>query len=734
MKKQFAIIFLSLVSFTFLGAQSKLDSLQTALTKIKTDDTSKVNVLNGIAKELRGNQPDKALIYVNQAQALAEQLAFTRGMAAAYNTLAIIYRNKGDFNKAINFNTKAIKAYEELGNKSGLGSSYNTLGLIFKNQGFYLKAIDSYIKSSVCYQEAGEYGNIPGLYNNIGVAYKYLGKYSEALDYYFKALAIEDSLGNQKGAADCYSNIGNIYAVKGDHRTALDNHRKAFDLYNEYDQKKGMAVALNNMSVANKELGNLAEAIELISHAIIIHEKLNSKKDLALDYTNIGQLYCDKEVKDFKKGLDYLNKALEMQEKLNDQIGIMQTLIGIAQGYNAAGRSSEALVFLQRAEKIADETEGLSALQDIYMAYADVYEKLGAYKNSLFYYKKGAELEDSLFNKESSDKLSQLQTQYDLETQKKEAELEKKKNEVLEIENKRNKQLLFFAIAGAVLLMIFIAFMIRAYAQKQKQKTEIEAQKEIIEIKNKDITDSIQYAKRIQEAILTPEHVMQKLFGDHFIFYKPRDIISGDFYWAGKTRSGKTVWAAVDCTGHGVPGALMSMVGSSLLNDIVHHEEHADDILNKLREGIIEALQKRTKDEKVYDGMDIALCVMNSQRDTLEFAGAQNPLYIIRDGALKEMKADKQPIGHSQVAVKPFTRHTLQVQKGDCIYLFTDGYADQFGGEKGKKYTYKRLQDILITHSSKPMTEQKEILYQTFSDWKKGLEQVDDVCLLGVRI
>ena len=700
----------------------------------KTDDTNKVNTLNSIAKELRGNQPDKALIYVNQAQALAEQLSFKRGMAPAYNTLAIVYRNKGAFDKAIAFNTKAIKVYEELKNKSGLGSSYNTLGLIQKNQGFYLKAIDSYIKSSACYQDAGEYSNIPGLYNNIGVAYKYLGKYSDALDFYFKALNIEDSLGNEKGAADCYSNIGNIYAIKGDHRTALDYHKKAFDLYNEFDQKKGMAVALNNMSVANKELGNLDAAIQQISNALVIHEQLNSKKDIAFDYTNMGQLYCDEKVKDFKKGLEYLNKGLEMQEALNDQIGIMESLIGLAQGYNHAGRSTEAIPFLQRAEKIAEETEGASALQDIYETYSDIYEKLGVYKNALFYYRKSQVLEDSLFNKESSDKLNQLQTQYDVETSKKATELQKKQNEVLEIENARNKQLLFFAIGGALLLLIFIAFVIRAYLQKQKQKTEIEAQKEIIEVKNKDITDSIQYAKRIQEAILTPDHVLQKMFSEFFVFYKPRDIISGDFYWASKTRTGKLVWAAIDCTGHGVPGALMSMIGNSLLNEIIHDEEYADEILNKLREGIVNALQKKNKDDKVYDGMDIALCVFDKQKNILEFAGAQNPLYIIQNNELKEIKGDKQPIGHSQVISEPFERHTLQVQKGDCIYLFTDGYADQFGGDKGKKYTYKRLKDILSENHSKPMSEQKTMLYHSFNDWKKELEQVDDVCVFGVRI
>lgn len=265
--------------------------------------------------------------------------------------------------------------------------------------------------------------------------------------------------------------------------------------------------------------------------------------------------------------------------------------------------------------------------------------------------------------------------------------------------------------------------------------TERKEKENIIQQKNKSITDSINYAKRIQEAILPSKHQLGKLFPDAFVLYLPKDIVSGDFFWISEQEN-KIIVAAADCTGHGVPGAFMSMVGTSLLNETVneHHITQPAEVLDRLRQGIIAALKQSDVDSATKDGMDIALCAFDRSNHHLEFAGAYNPLYRVRQGTLDETKGDKSPIGiHIRGREIPFTNHTIGLETGDMIYIFSDGYPDQFGGPKNKKFTYKRFKELLTTHSHLPLREQEEVLGATLKEWKGENDQVDDILVIGIR-
>ena len=262
-----------------------------------------------------------------------------------------------------------------------------------------------------------------------------------------------------------------------------------------------------------------------------------------------------------------------------------------------------------------------------------------------------------------------------------------------------------------------------------------EAQKHIIEEKQKEILDSIHYAKRIQQAMLTSEDYIAEHFNaENFIFYQPKDIVSGDFYWA-LSHHDKFYIAAADCTGHGVPGAFMSLLNISFLNENVIERgiKNPDQILNEQRREIIKALNP-TGNENSKDGMDCALCAFDLKNNKLQFALANNPLWLIRAGELIEFKSDKMPVGKYEDHIKNFTLQSTEIFKGDCIYIFTDGYADQFGGDKGKKFKYKQLKELLLLNVHKPMNEQKEMLSKTINDWKDNLEQVDDILIIGVRV
>jgi serine phosphatase RsbU (regulator of sigma subunit) len=271
-----------------------------------------------------------------------------------------------------------------------------------------------------------------------------------------------------------------------------------------------------------------------------------------------------------------------------------------------------------------------------------------------------------------------------------------------------------------------------------RQKVELESQKHEIEELLKEVTDSIHYAKRIQNAILPKDSFMKKLVPQSFVLFKPKDIVSGDFYWVTQMK-GKAVFAAVDCTGHGVPGALMTIVGYNKLNQAaaqITSDPDPASILDGLNKGVIETFTHDGSEAEIKDGMDAAMCVIDSKNRTVQFAGAFNPLYLIKKGSadVEEIKGDKFPIGAFIGGQQSFTNHTFQLEEGDTFYLFSDGYADQFGGEKGKKFRYKNLRDLLISIQDKSMEEQRTILDTTIENWKGNLEQIDDILVMGFRM
>lgn len=268
-----------------------------------------------------------------------------------------------------------------------------------------------------------------------------------------------------------------------------------------------------------------------------------------------------------------------------------------------------------------------------------------------------------------------------------------------------------------------------------RQKEEIQNKNGELEILYKQVTDSIHYAKRIQEAILPPPALFDQLLPNSFVLYKPKDIVSGDFYWLDK-KGDSVYFAAVDCTGHGVPGAFMSIVGSNLLKDAVNNTDlyAPAEIMDKLNEGVASTLHVGITEKQTKDGMDMTLCALDLKKLKLQFAAAFNPLYIIRDGELIQHKADKFPVGAFIGETRKFTNNIIDLKKGDMVYIFSDGYADQFGGPKGKKFKYKQLEDFLLKNSSLPMETQKQKLDVIFEEWRGNLEQVDDVCIIGVKI
>ncbi len=351
-------------------------------------------------------------------------------------------------------------------------------------------------------------------------------------------------------------------------------------------------------------------------------------------------------------------------------------------------------------------------------------------------------MKDSLYTEDRQTAIAEIQTKYDTEKKDNVILLLNKDKALQDSELQKNQMQRNGFIIGFALALILVIFIFRGFKQKQKanqlleeKNATIEIQKGMVEVKNKEILDSINYAQLIQQAVLPSAEELTSQLKDGFVLFKPKDIVSGDFYWVNSVDN-YIFFSTVDCTGHGVPGGFMSMLGSSLLNEVINEKKITEpaDVLDMMRIKLITSLKQKGSSGENKDGMDMTLCRLNESRTELVYAAANNPLWLIRDKKLIEYPADKQPVGISTENVKQFSQQKIALQKGDSIYIFTDGYADQFGGPKGKKFKYKPLQELLLTNNNKTMDEQKDILLSTIENWQGKLEQVDDILIVGIKI
>jgi serine phosphatase RsbU (regulator of sigma subunit) len=460
-------------------------------------------------------------------------------------------------------------------------------------------------------------------------------------------------------------------------------------------------------------------------------------------YANLADGYSN--IKQYQKAIECLETSVSMAILSGETFGLASNYASLGDMYSILGNHKKAIAYLNKAIEEAKkvETKQLLFTSSITESMAYAYSNMGDYKNAFDKILEFRVLEDSLNNQSNVEYLHNLETKYGAEKKEKEIALlnaEKKlQDEELLAKASREKTFLLISILGiAITLLSVLAFINKRKSTQllTKQVNEINYQNEVIKEKNKDITDSIQYAKRLQEAVFPEANALNNYFAESFVLFRPKDIVSGDFYWF-EQAGDKTIVAVGDCTGHGVPGAFMSILGHNLLNQIVMEYQITSpaEILRMLDKQVSSALNKKGNKEEYNDGMDIAICAINKKTSTLEFAGANRPLIIKRGNELVELKANKFAIGGIQDGTcKLFAQQEFSTSKDDVLYMFSDGYYDQFGGPSGKKFKYRKLIDQLKTISSQSLVKQKTILENTLTDWQGNLEQLDDVCVIGVKV
>ena len=617
-------------------------------------------------------------------------------------TIGASYVLRGENEKGIFYYSLSSEITKLLKDDDGLASSSNGLGIIFSRQGNYSKAIDEYLSSLASYERMNDKDGMAIAYNNIGLNYERQSQFFKALDFYSKSLKITLEIGKSLGVAQAKINLGNIHL-------SLKKYDKALQYYNE---------------------------------AMVIQNELNNISLEAALNNSIGIIY--QEQKNYDAAVGYFMKALVLRNKMGDKYGASDIRNNLGIINSIQGKYPQAVEYALESHLVANEMQNLELIKQSAQTLSYAYEHMGKAGEALKYYKIFNAYKDSVYNKENTENSIQAELKYEFAKQAQKENLEREKDE-LEQKEAAKRQVIIrnFLILGFVLLLA-VAFLIYRNLQQKKKANdklqnayvEIEVKSNLLEEKNKEVFDSINYAKRLQEAILPNNEFIKKLFPESFVFYRPKDIVSGDFYWF-EQWGGKKMFAAVDCTGHGVPGAFMSIVGCNLLNQAVneHGLTRPNLVLNELNKGITKTLKQTFEDSAVKDGMDIALCSYDEKTNILEYAGAFNSLWLLRDNAIIEIKADKQPVGlFLGEELKSFTNKEMLLQKGDTVYVFTDGFADQFGGPKGKKFKYKNLQNILLENSSKSMAEQDAILQKSITDWQGSLEQIDDILIIGIRI
>lgn len=674
------------------------------LLKTFPDDTNRVNTLNNISRQyLNVGDYDEALAFAEKAAVLAEKLNYTMGRGNAYSNIGGILWYLGEHEKALEQHFKAIELRNQCGDIQGVGNTYNNIGLVYMSLSDYEKSLESFLKALKIREEMGDRNGTAGSYNNIGIVYQKQNNYNKAIENYEKGLEIRKITGDVFGLGMSYNNVGLIYLEKGEYLEAAKNLLKGLE----------------------------------------IREEIGDKRGLADSYLNLGTMYYAQ--KKYEKSLEYFYKAAGINERIGNKRGIGISYINIGTSYLFENRADEALLYLNKGLAALKEIANKDGMKDAYSALSAVYDKKGDYKKAYEYQSLYADLKDTLFDEQVSEQMTEMNAKY--ESERKNKEIIKKDAEIERQQAETDKQrILRNAFIISFLLVAMLAFFIyRGYRQKQVANR-------LLDSKNEKITDSINYAKRIQESIFPPLSQIRQSLPDFFVFLQPKDIVSGDFYWFTEIERHKASYselpssdskllllAAVDCTGHGVPGAFMSMMAYNLLEQVVkkHHVYQPAAILNDLSKCLAESLRQTNQAGKINDGMDIALVSLIQKEDkkwVLEYAGAHNSLYLIRNGVLHETKANRASIGLLKEKQVVFTNHIIPLEKGDCCYLFTDGFVDQFGGPKYEKFYYQPFRDLLVEIHNLKMEEQQLRLQQVFADWKSSHQQVDDVLIVGFRI
>ena len=706
---------------------------------------------------------DKALEYHLKSLKIKENILDEQGVSNSLKSIGVVYYRLNNFEKAIEYYLKSLEISEKFGNKKDISSILNNIGVSYDNLGNYDKALEYHLKSLKIKEEIDDKIGIAYSLNNIGAIYWYSANYDKALEYYLKSLKIKEELGHKKGIAISLFNIGETYLIILNYDKAFFYLEKALILAKETKTKLLIQTIYKTISEYYSSKNDFQKALEYHLLYTEIKDSIYTEKSSK----QIAEMQTKYETEKKEKEIEILNKEKQIQNsELKRQRIIVFSIICVLilvlmlvlVIYNRFRLKKKANILLseqnaeinQQKEEIHTQAEELRKLS-IVASETDnaviIIDEKGEIEwvnegfNRVFEYNLAEfiELKGSNFFLTS--------TNPDIEKDINKCKEHKVSvNYISRNRTKSDREIWLQTTLTPILdeqnnIIKYIA--IDSDITKLKQiEEEIITRNEHIAIQrnhilkqNNEILASILYASRIQKAILPPDDFLNKIMGEYFVFNKPRDIVSGDFYWASKIFD-NIILAVADCTGHGVPGALMSMISFSFLNRIINEKMilEPEEILDQLKKNTINALHQTGHEFEANDGMDIALINLDKKTMKMKFSGAMNPVWFFRNGEFYEIKGDRMSIGYHEDKSRHFMVHEAQMQKGDMIYMFSDGYYDQFGGDEDTRFLKRNFKALLKEIHLLKMPEQKQKLEENYVKWLGKNEQVDDILVMGIRI
>lgn len=689
------------------------------------------------------------------------------GLANALNNEGYYFDMSGNREKAFQSYSQSLKIRRQTGDSCAVAQSLNNLGAFLEDIGEIRNADLFYRQSLALRLKCPEKEAIAESYNNLGNLAQKRGIYSEALDFLQRSLRMREELNDKEGMCGSLINLGLIYDnMLDDQESALIQYRKSLKLSKMLGDKRLQGKALDNMGVSLRRMAvksmkqnnirlnkvMLDSSLFYFKYSLEIREKARDNTGIAYSLSNLGEI--NQILNNNSAAEQYFRESLRIRRELGEKKDIAFSLNNLGNILFLKGDLKGARKLADEALKLSQEIGFPESIKRVALLQHDLFFAEKDYAHSLEMYKTYIKMRDSIQNQETRRQLVKQQYQFEYESKvKADSLLAVEEKKVIDARFRQERTQRFALYGGMAVLLLFGGLMVNRFMVIRKQKSIIEIkemetqkQKQLVETQNTEILSSIEYAKRIQRTILPSSSKLFRLLPENFLIYMPKSIVAGDFYWLGSGLNtelfNEVVYAICDSTGHGVPGAMVSVVCSKALDKAYHEFKISDPgaLLTKAAEWVVEEFSKNAfEDEEIKDGMDASVLCFRFDKETnalkeVLWAGANNPLVIIsKDGNLTEIKPNKQPIGKSDKS-ESFSTHKIQVEKGDMLYLFTDGYADQFGGDKGKKLTKNAFKNLMLDIHSLPVFVQKERFESYFRTYQGSLEQIDDVCVAGIRI
>jgi serine phosphatase RsbU (regulator of sigma subunit) len=705
----------------------KIDSLNILIGKAASDTEkiklilNKINIINSISIDSAISLAEKTLGRYGKKYYSISEVDLRIGLI--YN-----YCYKGNY-IAASEQIKNLTQYMSPSRDSSIyGSVYSCWGILYGMQSKYDSSIFFYEKAIRIYKKFGNINLLGVSYSNIAIGYLQISNFPMALLYFQEALSIAEDKKNEIQQAYTSLNIANTYNNMEDSVRAESTFLKALELAKKNELKKVELYVYTNLSSMFIKQNKWQKAYDFAIKAASLGGSMGDQGIKAASLSKAATALTM--LKDPVKAIEIARNAIAVGDSSGQPFNISQANSSMGFALRYMGKWAEAIPYYEKTfSSIKDADIYTTDYGLIYKELSECYEKTGNYIKALAAYQQYAAINDSVGRKDNIRKATELTMNYEFDKKEQALKAEQKaKDAVTHVQQ-------MALIAGLVLSLIIIAGAIIGYRNKQKANKLLKKQKDEIEVQKNNLTTSIHYAQRIQSAVFPADQVLSEYFPEHFILFKPLDIVSGDFYWCMQNRN-EVFFAVGDCTGHGVPGAFMSLLGITFLNEIVHKMSvcTTGELLDQLRRNVIRTLHQSQNNAKTRDGMEIAFCRFDLKNKRLQFTGAFRPMFLVRENTLQHITGDNMPIGVYEDDKRPFTNNDMMLQKNDVVYLFSDGYVDQIGGDDRKTFRTKRFKDLLLEVTNLPMNEQKLVLEKRIEEWRGDIEQIDDILVAGIRI